>query len=179
MALVHPDDRVAHAEAVRRYLAGETSEFEVESRVCHKDGSFRWMISRGVAVRDAGGKPIRFLGTGIDITDRKRAEEALRESEERFRGTFENAAVGIVHNDSAGHFLRVNQKFCAIVGYSREELLQKTLHDIIHPDELNAHLEHYESMLRTERATRLWSGKALPPQGRHDGLGRGVRLVPA
>src|SRR3954447_20211304 len=145
MALVHPDDRVAHAEAARRYLAGETSEFEVESRVCHKDGSYGWMISRGVAVRDAGGKPIRFLGTGIDITDRRQAEEALRESEERFRGTFENAAVGIVHSDSAGRFLRVNQKFCAIVGYSREELLHKTLQDIIHPDELNDHLEQYQS----------------------------------
>src|SRR3954465_15335703 len=83
MALIHPDDRVAHAEAARRYLAGETGEFEVESRVCHKDGSFRWMISRGVAVRDAGGKPIRFLGTGIDITDRKRAEEALRQAQAR------------------------------------------------------------------------------------------------
>src|SRR5882672_3894837 len=53
------------------------------------------------------------------------AEEALRESEERFRGTFENAAVGIVHNDPSGRFLRVNEKYCAIVGYSREELLRK------------------------------------------------------
>ena len=145
MALVHPDDRAAHAEAARRYLAGETSEFEVESRLCHKDGSLRWMISRGVAVRDAGGNPIRFLGTGINITDRKRAEEALRESEERFRGTFENAAVGIVHSDSAGHFLRVNEKFCAIIGYSREELLHKVFRDIVHPDELNAHIENYKS----------------------------------
>ncbi len=90
LALIHPDDRIAHAEAVRKYLAGETSEFEVEIRACHKDGSTRWLISRGVAVRDAGGKPIRFLGTGIDITDRKRAEEALRESEERFRQLAEN-----------------------------------------------------------------------------------------
>ena len=110
MALVHPDDRVAHAEAVRRYLAGETSEFEVESRVCHKDGSFRWMISRGVAVRDAEGKPIRFLGTGIDITDRKQAEEALRESEGRFRGTVENAAVGIVQADSAGRVTAIHSE---------------------------------------------------------------------
>src|SRR5439155_4473047 len=78
-------------------------------------------------------------------TRQKQADEALRESEERFRGTFENAAVGIVHSDSAGRFLRVNQKFCAIVGYSREELLYKTLQDIIHLDELNAHIEHYES----------------------------------
>src|SRR5205814_770681 len=62
MALVHPDDRAPVEEAIRRYLAEETREFEVESRACHKDGSYRWMLSRGVAVRDAGGKPIRFVG---------------------------------------------------------------------------------------------------------------------
>src|SRR5262249_16429903 len=67
------------------YLAGETDKFEIENRVRHKDGSYRWMLARGVAVRDAGGKPIRFVGSGIDITDLKRAEEALRESEEGLR----------------------------------------------------------------------------------------------
>src|SRR5262245_47013675 len=85
MAPIHPDDRALVEEAVRRYLAGETSKYEVESRVRHKDGSYRWMLARGVAVRDAGGKPIRFVGSGIDITDLKRAEEALRASEEELR----------------------------------------------------------------------------------------------
>src|SRR5208283_3673547 len=125
--------------------AGETGEFEVENRVRHKDGSYRWMLTRGAAVRDAEGKPIRFVGSGVDITDLKRAEQALRESEERFRGTFENAAVGITHNDSAGRFLRVNETYCAIVGYSREELLQKTLLDIVHSDELAAFQDLYTS----------------------------------
>src|SRR5215831_9635431 len=85
MALVHPDDRAVVEEAARKYLAGETSRYEVENRVRHKNGSYRWMLARGVAVRDAGGKPIRFLGSGIDITDLKRAEQALRESEAELR----------------------------------------------------------------------------------------------
>jgi histidine kinase len=124
MALVHPDDRVAHAEAVRSYLAGETSEFEVESRVCHKDGSFGWMISRGVAVRDAGGKPIRFLGTGIDITDRKQAEEALRESEERYRALVEHAPEAIMVLDvDKGLFVDANAHAEKLFGYSRERIL--------------------------------------------------------
>jgi PAS domain S-box-containing protein len=75
----------------------------------------------------------------------KVAEQALRESEERFRGTFENAAVGIGHSDPSGRFLRVNEKYCALVGYSREELLQMHLRDVIHPDELAAFLVLYQS----------------------------------
>src|SRR5208337_51798 len=59
MVLVHPDDRAPLEAAMRRYLAGETGEFEVENRVRHKDGSYRWMLTRGVAVRHAEAKPIR------------------------------------------------------------------------------------------------------------------------
>src|SRR5205823_376390 len=136
-----PDDRARLEGAVRRYLAGETTEFETEIRLHHKDGSYRTMLARGAAVRDAAGKPIRMVGVIIDITDLKRAEEALRESEERFRGTFENAAVGIAHVDAAGRFLRVNEKFCAIVGYSRAELLQRSYQDITHPDDLAASID--------------------------------------
>ena len=60
MALVHPDDRERLEHAIRAYLAGETREFEVEYRARHKDGSYRWMLARGVAMRDPAGRPIRF-----------------------------------------------------------------------------------------------------------------------
>ncbi len=82
--------------------------------------------------------------------ERSRAEQALRESEERFRGTFENAAVGILHTDASGRFLRVNEKFCAIVGYDRADLLQKTFQDITHQDDLAASLESFTALLRGE-----------------------------
>ncbi len=150
LAPIHSEDRALVEEAVRSYLAGETSEYDVEFRGRHKDGSYRWTLARGVAVRDAGGKPIRFVGSSVDITDRKRAEEALRESEERFRGTFENAAVGIAHTHPDGRFLRVNEKFCAIVGYPREELLEKTWSDITHPDDLAASIGVSGAALRGE-----------------------------
>jgi PAS domain S-box-containing protein len=143
-----PDDRAHFEEAVRRFLAGETTEFETEIRLRHKDGPYRTMLARGAAVRDAAGQPLRMVGVIIDITDPKRAEEALRESEGRFRGTFENAAVGIAHRDLQGRFLRLNDKFCSIVGYSREELLEKTFQDITHTEDLTAELALHAPLLR-------------------------------
>jgi PAS domain S-box-containing protein len=79
---VHPADRARLEKALRAYMAGETSDYEVEFRARHRDGSYRWILSRGVAVRDAGGKPVRFAGTRIDITHLKRIEEELRQAKE-------------------------------------------------------------------------------------------------
>ena len=89
-----------------------------------KDGTFFPVVYSASRLM-AGGEVAGLVVVFHDITERKRAEDALRESEERFRGTFENAAVGIAHADSEGRWLRVNQKYCEIVGYSREELLQR------------------------------------------------------
>jgi PAS domain S-box-containing protein len=82
VAAIHPDDRAPMEAAVRAYLAGETAQYSVEFRALHRDGSYRWMLSRGVAVRDFAGRPVRFVGTRIDITERKKAEDALRAAEE-------------------------------------------------------------------------------------------------
>jgi two-component system sensor histidine kinase/response regulator len=164
--LVHPDDQERVGREIHALLASDGQDYENEVRVRTKDGSIRWNLVRGTVVRDAEGKPIRFIGTSADITDLKRAEAALRESEQRFRGTFENAAVGIVHNDSAGYFLRFNEKYCDIVGYSREELLQMNLRDIIHPADLAAFSELYASSFVCGETPALgWERRYLRKDG--------------
>ena len=85
-----------------------------------------------------------------DWIERTQAEEALRASEGRFRGTFENAAVGIANTDRQGGFLRVNDKLCDIVGYTREELLERSFVEITHPNFLPANLELYARLWRSE-----------------------------
>ena len=87
-----------------------------------------------------------------DLTAHQRAEVALRESEERFRVTFEQAAVGISHCDLNGRFLRVNQKFCEIMGYTSEELLTRTFRDITFPDDLKVSVDGVRSLLAGETA---------------------------
>ncbi|MBF0095485.1 MAG: PAS domain S-box protein, partial [Alphaproteobacteria bacterium] len=82
------------------------------------------------------GTPVRVIGTVQDITERTRAAEALKASEERFRTTFEQAGIGIAHISLGGRFLRANGKLCGITGYSLDELLALDFREIVHPDDI-------------------------------------------
>jgi len=86
--------------------------------------------------RNSAGELVSILWLGLDMTARNQAERALRESEERFRATLEQAPAGIVHLDQEGRFLIVNDKYCQIAGYRREELLGCTFQEITHPDDV-------------------------------------------
>jgi len=149
METLHPDDREPTRQLWTNSVAGR-GPYDVEYRVRRMDGEYRWFKTRGVPIRDSEGSVFKWFGTCTDITDGKRVEEALRESEERFRGTFENAAVGIAHVAINGRFLRVNEKLCDILGYMREELLTRKFQDITFPDDLNADLEQLAPVLRGE-----------------------------
>ena len=85
-----------------------------------------------------------------EIQERRQIEKDLRESERRFRATFEQAAVGLGHADMNGRWLRVNEKLCGIVGYSREELLERSFGDITHPEDTRISLEHFDRLLSGE-----------------------------
>ncbi|HUO08300.1 MAG TPA: PAS domain S-box protein [Phycisphaerae bacterium] len=102
---------------------------------------------------------------GRDITDPKQAEEALRESEERFRGTFENAAVGIAHEDLAGRFLRFNKKFCEILGYSQEELVGKTLSEVTFPEDLADDLAQFSALIQGESSSYTMEKRFIRKDG--------------
>ncbi len=82
IAMWHPDDRERVLRAVHACLKGETKDFEAEYRLQHRDGSYQWRLNRGVVVRDTTGRPTRFIGSSVDITNRVRAEEELRRAKE-------------------------------------------------------------------------------------------------
>src|SRR5258706_7399900 len=101
-----------------------------------EDGSITWLSINTAVLRRPG--ELEFYGivsTVSDISARRRAEAALRESEERFRQTFELAGSGIAHVDLDGRFQRVNRKLCEILGYSEDELLGLSVKDISYPED--------------------------------------------
>jgi PAS domain S-box-containing protein len=104
--------------------------YQLDLEIIRPDGSTRWITDRGEALRDAAGRIALLRGTAQDITERKRSEVALRESEEKFRSVFRDAGVGMVIVSPEGRFLAANQSFCECLGYSEEELVQKTVQSI-------------------------------------------------
>ncbi len=141
IACVHPDDRAAFVQRFNRAVR-EGESFEMEGRVVRPDGTVVDVEARGAPQWNADGGVVRVVGTVQDITERKRTEDALRESEERFRNSFEEAAIGKALVNIDGHFLQVNAAFCETLGYSRSELESMSFQDITHPDDLPIDVEN-------------------------------------
>ncbi|HEV8393987.1 MAG TPA: PAS domain-containing protein [Vicinamibacterales bacterium] len=101
---LHPDDLGPSLAVLRAYLAGETSEYSVEFRMRHKDGSWRWIHARGDVLRDDTGKPTHMLGCHIDVTERKQTEHELRENQRRLLEAERVARLGYWERDyERGH----------------------------------------------------------------------------
>ncbi|MFB9993335.1 diguanylate cyclase [Deinococcus oregonensis] len=114
-----------------------------------------------------------------DVSEQQQAEQTLRDSEERFRTTFDQAAVGIAHIQLDGHWLSVNNKLCEIVGYSPAELVELTFQDITHPDDLEADLALVGQLLRGEIRTYSLQKRYLRKGGEQIWINLTVALVHA
>jgi PAS domain S-box-containing protein len=132
--------------AIAEAATGKTVRFEAQHTA--KDGTVDIIDFSLRSATDASGRVIYLIPEGRRVTARKRAEEALRESEEEFRALFELATVGMAQTDlTTGRFLRANEKFCRITGYSAEELLEKSFPDITHPDDRAPNWENFQALV--------------------------------
>ena len=114
---VFPDDMPHVREALDRHFKGEAPVYESEHRVRHKDGHWVWVLGRGKVVeRDEAGSPVRAVGTALDITERKHAEEALRESESRYRLLVETSPFCVHEIDLEGRLLSMNRAGLNMLG---------------------------------------------------------------
>jgi PAS domain S-box-containing protein len=147
------DDRDQPALDELRSALREERESRVVLRNYRKDGTPFWNELYVSPVHDEQGRLTNFVGVQNDITERRRIEEVLRESEERFRATFEHAAIGAAQVGIDGRWLRVNRRLSEIVGYEPEELLEMTFQDVTHPDDLAGGLEQMRRLLADELQT--------------------------
>ncbi len=144
--LIHPQDLQA-AQRSWQDSMDRVAAYEAEYRLRRHDGAYRWHVARAMPVLDDAGQIKRWFGTCTDVHDARCAATSLVESEERFRVTFNQAAVGIAHSAIDGTFIRVNDRLCSILGYSREELLQLSFKSITHPEDMMAELKHTRQLL--------------------------------
>jgi PAS domain S-box-containing protein len=135
LEFAHPDDRPLAEEAVVSALKN-AGQMNFEFRTIGADGVERVLWIFGMTETDDEGRVVRAYGTTQDITDRRKMEKALQESEARLRGLFDHAPVGIGLSDTGGHLIQVNDSFASLLGYKPDEMLDLTYRDVTHPDHL-------------------------------------------
>jgi len=151
-SFVHPDDLAAVHTAVERSHVENNGLVDVDVRMRHADGRWLWTEVRGrITERTADGRPLRVVGTLMDVSTRKQMEHALLQSEGNFRSLFEHSPVGICLADlRTGRFLQVNDALVTSIGYTREELLQLTFWDIT-PRHWHAFERHQVAVLESSK----------------------------
>ncbi len=165
---VHPEDLARIMDRVHQHLAGPEKAHEIEFRMRHKDGSWRWFYARGQALRSAEGKPVRMMGCHLDVTERKRleADAALRESQ--LNSFFNGATAGLAILDKELRYLHINDTLADANGRPTTEHLGRSLYEIL-PElapmiapRLQLVLETGESLLNDE-----FSGETAREPGIH------------
>lgn len=155
----------------------------LEIRMCCRSGEVIDVLLSAIVEYDPAGRPLRVLAGLEDITARLQAERELRDSEAQATATFEQAAVGMFHQSLDMRLLRVNRTLCAMLGYSRDELLALRTADVVHPEDFAAAKAPFLGLIRGETDhyaidgrnrckdgrylwTRLTSSVVRDPQGR-------------
>ncbi|MCH8120845.1 MAG: PAS domain S-box protein [Planctomycetes bacterium] len=135
---IHPDDRQSTINEVEKQLKGSPVA-KFENRYICKDGSYKWLEWRATAADEKG----VVYAAATDITERKKAEHALTESEEKYRRFYEDAPLGYQSLDASGNFLDVNKKWLNVLGYSKEEVIGRLFADFVAPESLETFVDDF------------------------------------
>jgi PAS domain S-box-containing protein len=138
VALVHPEDREQATSAINDYLDGKTQQYRLEHRLRHKDGSYRWIVARGVALREPSGKPYRMAGSHADVTRRKEAEEAHRLSDARFRALVDQSPFAIQRYSPDGKHIQINKAALSLWNIDQNDVDINETFQILEDEQLRA-----------------------------------------
>ncbi len=146
-AIIHPDDAM---RVLKGSVEGEASmtTFTLEGRYRRWDGAWRWLQSTSQPRLDGEGRHIGFVGVAHDVTEMKEAQFAAQERESQLAAFINQATAGFGQVDLTGRFTLVNDRFCEIAGWSRDELMQRTMQSITHPDDLPLNVPLFERAVR-------------------------------
>jgi PAS domain S-box-containing protein len=144
-------------------LQGEAgTPYELE--IIRKDDQIRWIrVLNSLLFKNSDIVGIQVISE--DITDEKKAQEAVRESEEMFRSAFDYATIGRAMVEPTGKFIDVNTSFCQTIGYNGEELLKKTWMEITHPDDLKESAEYVRQLMEGERSSMRYIHRLIHKNG--------------
>ena len=152
---LHTED-VPRVKVAREAHFKDDIPYQVEFRLRTKSGDYRWFLARGKARRDAKGRPVHMTGTISDIDDRKRAEEALRETERLNKTVLDQTTAIILVMDEKGRFTHVTTAFVDLLGYPEEAIIGRNPWDagLMAPDDVPRSKKRFENLLK---------GKGNPP----------------
>jgi PAS domain S-box-containing protein len=153
-SLRHPDDRDQVVKNFKKAVEGGEDQYEAEYRIIRPDGEVRWIFGRGRVIRDKNGVAVRYSGIDIDVTDRKKTEEALRESEVRYRSLIENANDLVFTLDLDFRITSANPAVERLLGYAPDELIGTPLSLYVPPSQIAKHEMMLQRKLSGESETR-------------------------
>jgi len=174
---VHPDDLPHVIAAWRRSIEAGTP-YQFEHRLRRADGVYRWFQSRGLPLRDAEGRIVRWYNLLTDIEDRKSAQDALCKSEERWRAVFENSGIGVALTDMNGRFLATNSAYQKMLGYTGEEISRLTFLELTHEDYRESNWRLVTELLEGKRRQFQIEKKYRRKDGSSIWVSNNVSLVP-
>jgi len=153
---IHPDDRACVFEAVNGHLKGQTDSVKVEYRLATKSGDYIWVLGRGkVVAYSDDGSPLRMIGTTIDITEWKKAEDALRVSEEKYRTLVESAGEAIATVDVNGVFTFMNETAAKRLGGAPRDFVGKTMWDLFPKDIADRQMARAQEVIKSGRGANV------------------------
>ncbi len=161
---LHPDDAKKTDAAVQKMIKTKQIVHRVINRQKTPNG-WRTVEWNATPIFNEAGKYAGMQATGRDITERKKAEETLRESEERYRDLVEKADIAIVIDDEEGNFTYFNKKFTELFGYSEEEMKKQSIHTLVHPDDARWVLEFHKARFQGGKIPSRYEFKGVRKDG--------------
>ena len=163
-ALVHPDDLPTFRDTLEAAVT-RGSDYMLEYRMRHNDGHWLWVSDRGRAVPIGDGLH-RLVGMFLDIDEQRQGQQALAESEARYRAVFEQVGVGVARLSLDGLFIQLNDRFCTIAGHECEDLIGKSWQEITHPAHLAEDLVNRGQLLAGDYASFATETRFIGKDGR-------------